>query len=1048
MKGWTAADNQSFNSLALQQIRQAPWIAAASDRGAINHLPERYGQTQDQPLQVSHLFSGATQTLEISEAQRMAIVERIQRSLTTIELTDPTDKNTKKPIGQLEDRQKLAWWLWRCLPIAVSQALNSEEDKRGNQLLLLPAEAQLPDASVWSYSSITAALASSLTGYDRSIEDLCSCNEIKALPKVSIATFSFTPVQELIKASRKMRDFWSGSWVLHYLSAKIAWEIALKYGPDTLLYPSLFQQPLIDHWLLQSRTTEDFEPWITQPSNEQLLTAGFPNVLVFVLPENKVRAAMQMAKQTLQKEWLSLGKEVLDQLHAHWWMRQLKQEHKTWKGWLEAQWQTYWSSVCLGDRERPLVDPINYQNKTDDQPSPWCEQQNQVCQLETTTDSKPPDINQPLFTVAESKFLRKAAQLTHDAEIPAVNIGSWWPYTFAQTRRSLMAVKSARPWTLPTAFSNRSTISGIGPAVHPDHWKSIEEGSKQGTDWIPEGTLQTLWRDPAGTFDGREQLNATEVLKRGLQKILPDLLFPKSESDQDQADKIRASSDAKTQEFKVFYPDLTAGVVGYLKTYADQKHCQHYQNCCQAIRHALEQENGELILRNNWGIPWADNPDEPILSELKERYQFHPRHLNAGWLAEEVTTSEIKKLEAYIKDKTSDENIKRYGLELQSKWEQLVDIRRHWRDKVFKPIIAQHYPEGSSPADWYVLAAGDGDGMSNWLKGKNLRPYEAYMPKQVSTNFRSDTEFKGFLDQTKRMGPATHSALSRALLDFSNQLLPYLTEERYAGRLIYGGGDDVLAYSNLWEWDQWLRDVRECFRGAKDPQKLFKTEGDYWQWNPEKGKRPDRVSARPLFTMGSNATISFGVVIANQAVPLAIALENLWEAEEEAKKHSFRRSNPTSDVVHKKDAVQVRVLYGNGNILKATAKFNVFNQWRHLIESFSTLEPALFEQAATLLSQHPIPLKDAIDVWCQAFCDRRDIFANNNNSSQKGLFYNALKDFLTMVWDHTGTGRELNAEKQAERDQDMQTWLKLAAFVLRKRKINLGVTQEAAHAVV
>ncbi len=43
------------------------------------------------------------------------------------------------------------------------------------------------------------------------------------------------------------------------------------------------------------------------------------------------------------------------------------------------------------------------------------------------------------------------------------------------------------------------------------------------------------------------------------------------------------------------------------------------------------------------------------------------------------------------------------------------------------------------------------------------------------------------------MGPSTHSALSRALLDFSNQLVPYLTQNRYAGRLIYGGGDDVFS---------------------------------------------------------------------------------------------------------------------------------------------------------------------------------------------------------------------------------------------------------------
>jgi CRISPR-associated protein Cmr2 len=61
------------------------------------------------------------------------------------------------------------------------------------------------------------------------------------------------------------------------------------------------------------------------------------------------------------------------------------------------------------------------------------------------------------------------------------------------------------------------------------------------------------------------------------------------------------------------------------------------------------------------------------------------------------------------------------------------------------------------------------------------------------------------------MGLSTHGALSRALLDFSNRLVPYLTEQRYAGRLIYSGGDDVLAYTNLWEWDSWLWDNKTVF---------------------------------------------------------------------------------------------------------------------------------------------------------------------------------------------------------------------------------------------
>jgi CRISPR-associated protein Cmr2 len=64
---------------------------------------------------------------------------------------------------------------------------------------------------------------------------------------------------------------------------------------------------------------------------------------------------------------------------------------------------------------------------------------------------------------------------------------------------------------------------------------------------------------------------------------------------------------------------------------------------------------------------------------------------------------------------------------------------------------------------------------------------------------------------------------------------------------------------------------------------------------------PAGLSRRPLFTLGSLASISFGVVIAHHSVPLAIALENLWEAEQGAKGQAYASSSP-------KDSVQVRVL--------------------------------------------------------------------------------------------------------------------------------------------
>ena len=89
-----------------------------------------------------------------------------------------------------------------------------------------------------------------------------------------------------------------------------------------------------------------------------------------------------------------------------------------------------------------------------------------------------------LFQDAELNFLRQACvrRLERQGRKFSVNVGSWWPNVFAATRRGLAGVKNARTWSLPTAFSVRSTISGLGPAIHNSQ-----------TDWIAEGDVKKLW---------------------------------------------------------------------------------------------------------------------------------------------------------------------------------------------------------------------------------------------------------------------------------------------------------------------------------------------------------------------------------------------------------------------------------------------------------------------------------------------------------------------------------------------------------------------------
>lgn len=940
----------------LAYLKNADQISAASDRASINSIKTKISYDHQQGLEISHLLSGAKQHIRMGDHQ--VLISKEQDLFNAIEHeTDP---------------KKVFWWLWRCLP---TEACNDPS------LFLMPADPSIPDASLWSHTSMTAAIAGASIGYQTTSDEIDQIAEKDLWYKYKshpyLVTFSFAPVQDLIKSSRKLGDFWAGSWILHYLSAKVSWVIAKKYGADSLLYPSLFHQPLIDLWLLKEYP--DFSRWVKTPSTNSLLTAGFPNVLVLVLPQAEVAKAMQTAKQELGRAWKELSNLVLTKVG---WGDDILATANCWDGWLDTQWQSYWTGLPIGNTS------TNFKQSQKPPQNPrlfmWMVALNKTYGLENPNFS----VHIKDDAAKEILGLFRPAELNFLPDKTNPNIGSWWGYIFDNTRLNLAAVKNARNWQLPTVFSTRSTVSGIGAAVHD-----------RPTDWAKAESVKVFWSRENFLFNQSEQLNATEVVKRGLQHILPELLG--------------------RDDLEIAYLDLTSGVAGYLKTHPEV--ADYYRSACQKVLDRYPDRLTDNWQKNNkWGIPWAEISEHQL-------QRFPPRLLNAG-LVEDL------------------------GIDANN-----IKVLQESRSEL-NHIISQSYPQ-NNPTDWYVLAAGDGDGMSEWLKGEKLATYDRYvhtnlipLPKLVELQELIDQE-RGklgkltaealaeltdeqlekviqprrateFLELDRRMGPSTHNALSRALLDFSNQLVPHLTETRYAGRLIYAGGDDVLACTNLWEWDSWLWDIRQCFRGDRDPQQEFNNDGDYWQWN-DSNPSLDQITSRPLFTMGNNATISFGIAIAHQSIPLAITLEHLWAAAATAKTH---QSNPCNH----KDAVQVRLIYQNGNILSATAKFTVFNYWRKLLATVNQMAPKLqldallFEQAATAWEQHSVPNIAAVKPWCRAFCARRAVFEQNTDSRQN--FEQVLGEFMTEL---------INNTQSAELDAEMRDWFKLAAFTLRRRKIEL-----------
>jgi CRISPR-associated protein Cmr2 len=991
----------------LKHVAKCDLIASASDRTSIGRLNEIVVQYRD-GLEITHLLSGESQTISLENRPKTEALRQIE--------TDCIPEAIRKS----NDHRKVFWWLWRCYPVALAQRL-------GDHIHLLPADTRIPDASLWSHVSTTSALAGALAGRYPNDADYPQYRKQNQRPesRPHVLSFTFTPIQEFVVASRKLRDLWAGSWTLHYLSAKACWDLAWSYGPDVLLYPCLYEQPLIDYWLLEKYA--DFKDWIDVPSDRALLTAGFPNVIVAILPDNgqreadgqpqshsPIEAAAQSLQQSVQERWTQIAQQALEFLQN----REGRSTGQTWKAidqslwntWIKAQWQPYWVALPIGDPSLPIdfsprPPKSNSEKKSSESAkftfSQWCDRQNELAQAGLLQPAELEFVQavfglMPEVTSDESENREKSGDSTSEifavtdqkkpkGNQPNLNVGSWWGYLFDATRLTLTAVKNARVWQIPTAFGPRSTISGIGPAV-----RSPLNSHNQ--NWATEDDTRTFWEATLGLFNGSEQLNPSETTKRVLPRLLSsDTFFPKV---------------ARNWRNSVGQPDLTAGLAGWLKTTAEQSPdkfdnaLQRYQATCQAVITKLDWDEDEEVIDAAWGIPWVDRDRE------KDNWP-NPRLMNAGWLVDDFPTT----------DSTA---------------------RANKRGEIATEI-ARFFP-GNNPTDWYVLAQGDGDSMNQWLKGTKLTKYRDYLPKVLLEKLPKCQDaairdsFEAFTHECKRMGPATHSALSRSLLDFSNRLVPYLTEDRYAGRLIYSGGDDVLAYSNLWEWDRWLWDVRQCFRGDEDPQGEFSNSGHYWNWQGE--SHPQNLPKRPLFTLGKKASISFGVVIANQGVPLAIALEQLRKAEEAAKEHAYpnkEHAYPNSDPNGKplvKDAVQVRVIYGNGNILKATAKFDTFSQWKALLnfaDQHPNLDAALFEQAAEIWDQHPPPMDEAITPWVEGFLSRRDAFAQNDESRDR--FSQFLQAFLKAL-DKTTAPESVNREVQA--------WLKLAAFLIRKRQIRLG----------
>lgn len=934
-----------FTPAQLDQLRKDPTtstltlashIASSSDRINLPQCPN-----PSTPTEIRHPISGKSQAAD--PFIKTDDLRQIQTAIEQIQNTIAQDSSIADEDKDTEIAKQHFWWFWRFYPELLAK------QQPNTNVLLFPAHPILPDCPWHSYASTVSALTGALTADTRPY----------------LLCFTFSPIQEFIKASRKFVDFWAGSYLLHYLSAKLCWHIAQQYGPDSIIVPSLWSQEIIDALMIQTfdrnnskvfsnsfRTIQGNSTPVDRfndRTSTSLSTAGFPNIITALIPgEQNAQNLGQDLTKILQDEWRTLANTVksdirdrvistLTNLHRsdRTWEKLLGEKefnlaeredpepykrdlekwqqksnwtwNQLWQEQIDNTWEPYWTAVPLGHPAHSLEQH---------HPDPtWKQAQNQLWQI----------------------FPNEFAQIDLPSEFEEqiyqqFNVGTWWGTIQQSLRNCIQVVKNNRTWKIPTAPGSRSTISGQFSAVHPSLNYTIIRVNGEARDLregggLPAGSMRLFWfimsKAYPGLMNGSEQLNALELTKRmswiyGEQAICKTLGITQLDPQDQDID----------YEALIRFPNLTS--------IASARLAKENPELMQLYWKMLEKSVLEKLIK-----PLQGKSQENSESARQYRNKFYAKTQRPLQIAPADAA-----ISAHPKTRGS-----LNGVMFSSKWlaEDMglmngnINQLRHLIDQAHKET---GFGEGS-PSDWWAIVLADGDSMGQYISGQKLEKYDRYVVQNlVDTSQLDRNAYQSFLSETpKRMGPATHVGLNRALLDFSNRIVPYLTEKRFCGRVIYSGGDDVMVVLPLEDVPGFVRSLRAAWGAHSDPYGDFENQGDYW--NPTKDL--DGISRRPHFTMGKGATMSMGIVFAYKTVPLPTVLETLWDAEAQAK------SLPN------KDGLCFRVIYGGGNQLEAMMKGHLLDDWWNLIhDAPDTLSPVLYRLSEELPKRAQVTQSDRL----------------------------------------------------------------------------------------
>ena len=750
--------------------------------------------------------------------------------------------------GEAVDWRRTLLAFWRFGPELREEADNGA---LGKLWPLLPADTRIPDHSIWDHLDLVSAFAGAFTADPDG--------------DAALLALSIGPVQSFIAAARSTSDLWAGSHLLARLSWEAAKVVCERLGPDAILFPRLRGIPQVDVWLRDECDLPG--EWFTEcawtkggTDANPLFSAALPNRFVAVVPAGEA-GEIAGEVEARARSWLkSLGGDVVDRLLSEASLRhsgdsrdETVYAYRQMREQLDGFPEVHWAAVPFS-----LIRPRDGRRQTDLDTSMLSEA---MAPFFGVGAREPGFLDSPAW-----KVLRKDRKWEDGTTFFAPNPGVLYPAVYDLAERVLAAAKAVRPFAQTEQRGWRCSLTG------ETEWLTTDEAQLDRSYRGQEGTLWAKLAEakPAWAKAG-EHLGALPAVKR-----LWPTLFAKEVS------------------------SVVGMESGAVDRFVVSTHTM-----------ALAKQIEARVQRAKDGQPLADD----LLAELKGIVE--DLRVDDPVALPRKLMREIRKISG---DSDASWWAKRLPGLLDAASDSGDDDKQRHAEHLVKRVLGREAGRGGIEA-YYALLLMDGDHMGRILAGDEgengdgpgcaisyLDSFHPQVRDGFETHARDNPALKDYGDQTRATSPNRHSTISAALNDFALHVTPEVIEREFLGRMLYAGGDDVMAMLPVADLLPAMRRLRDAYSGH-DPH------GASVDWKAIRSSRKlvckdgFALLRGRLMRMMGGATASCGAVVAHHQAPLTAVMRELREAEQRAKHEGGR------------DAFSLTVIKRSGGALHLTAKW-------------------------------------------------------------------------------------------------------------------------------